>query len=163
MPTTDWLPEAANALTPYLTVSDANAALSFYERAFGFERTEETMTDDKGSVVHAGMRYRGRSIAMMAPEGAWGGKDRTPKHMGVALPLNFYVYTPDVDRVARDAKAMGATIERPPEDQFWGDRTAWIMDPSGHVWTVASRIEETTAEQRSERWAAKLKNERSSG
>jgi uncharacterized glyoxalase superfamily protein PhnB len=125
----DWLPPAANPLTPYLTVADARKALDFYERAFGFERSEETMTDDKGNVVHAGMLYHGRSIAMMAPEGAWGGRDRTPRN----------IYTPDVDKVARDASAAGATIERPPENQFWGDRTTMIVDPDGYRWMFATK------------------------
>ena len=39
---------------------------------------------------------------------------------------------------------------------IWGDRTAWIMDPSGHVWTVATRIEETTEEDRQQRLARML-------
>jgi PhnB protein len=48
----------------------------------------------------------------------------------------------------------------PFQDQFWGDRIGWVMDPAGHVWTVASRIEETTAEQRTRRWSDMLaKNE----
>jgi len=47
--------------------------------------------------------------------------------------------------------ARGARVLMPATDQFWGDRTAWILDPSGHVWTVATRIEETTEEQRQER------------
>ena len=41
----------------------------------------------------------------------------------------------------------------PAQNQFWGDRTARIVDPSGHVWIVASRIEETTEEQRAKRWS----------
>ncbi len=44
-----------------------------------------------------------------------------------------------------------------PQKQFWGVRIAWIMDPAGHVWTIATRIEETTAEKRSERRDAIVK------
>jgi uncharacterized glyoxalase superfamily protein PhnB len=135
----NWLPPTANPLTPYLTVADARKSLDFYERAFGFARSEETLTDDKGNIVHAGLNYHGRSIAMLAPEGAWGSRDRTPRNAGMSLPLNFYVYTPDVDRVARDAQAAGATIERPPEDQFWGDRTTMIVDPDGYRWMFATK------------------------
>ena len=40
----------------------------------------------------------------------------------------------------------------PAEDQFWGDRTAWIMDPEGHVWTLATRVEQTSAAERARRW-----------
>jgi PhnB protein len=51
----------------------------------------------------------------------------------------------------------------PPTDQFWGDRTAWIIDPSGHVWTVATRIEESTEEERKTRLADILAKSTSSG
>ncbi|HUR35565.1 MAG TPA: hypothetical protein VM032_17300 [Vicinamibacterales bacterium] len=44
----------------------------------------------------------------------------------------------------------------PPQNQFSGDRIAWILDPSGHVGTVASRIEETAADERTARWTAIL-------
>ena len=51
------------------------------------------------------------------------------------------------------AAASGAKILMPPSDQVWGDRTAWIMDPSGHVWTIATRIGESTEEERRARLA----------
>ena len=65
----------------------------------------------------------------------------------------LFVYVEDVDRAVERAVAGGAQVLLPAEDQFWGDRIAWIMDPSGHVWTIATRIEETTAEERTERWS----------
>jgi PhnB protein len=66
----------------------------------------------------------------------------------------LFVYVADVDQAVECAMAMGATLLLPAQDQFWGDRTARILDPSGHVWTVASRIEDTTEEQREKRWSA---------
>lgn len=33
------------------------------------------------------------------------------------------------------------------------DRTGCVMDPSGHVWTIATRIEETTEQERKDRWS----------
>jgi PhnB protein len=65
----------------------------------------------------------------------------------------------DVDQTVNRAIANGAQILVPPQDQFWGDRIAWIMDPAGHVWTVATRIEVTTAEERTARWSAILGEE----
>jgi len=135
----DWLPPTANPLTPYLTVSGADVALAFYERAFGFKRGEFAMKDDKGETVHGELYYHGRSVAMVAPEGAWGGTSRTPKHSGISLPLNFYVYCQDVDALAASARSAGATILRPPEDMFWGDRTAMIEDPDGYLWMFATK------------------------
>jgi PhnB protein len=66
------------------------------------------------------------------------------------------VYVPDVDATVDRAVANGARVLVPLEDQFWGDRIAWLIDPAGHVWTVASRIEETTAEERTSRWTSIL-------
>jgi len=61
------------------------------------------------------------------------------------------------------AVAAGAKILLPLTNQFWGDRTAWIMDPSGHVWTVATRIEETSETERKDRWSKLSSPSASSG
>lgn len=62
-------PEGANWLTPYLTVADADAALAFYERAFGFERGF-TMPGPDGRTAHASMNYQGTALVMFSPEGS---------------------------------------------------------------------------------------------
>ena len=69
----------------------------------------------------------------------------------------IYVYVEDVDKTVERAVAGGAKILVPVANQFWGDRIGWIMDPSGHVWTIATRIEETTEGQRQERLSHILK------
>jgi len=58
-----------------------------------------------------------------------------------------------VDATIERAVACGATVLLPLTNQFWGDRTARILDPAGHVWTVSTRIEETSTEERQERWS----------
>jgi PhnB protein len=68
----------------------------------------------------------------------------------------IFVYVEDVDRTVERAIINGAQVLVPLQNQFWGDRIAWIMDPAGHVWTVASRIEDTTAQERTDRWAKVL-------
>jgi len=67
-------------------------------------------------------------------------------------PVVIFVYVEDVDAAVERAVTLGAKILIQMQDQFWGDRSGWIMDPAGHVWTVATRIEETTVEQRDQRW-----------
>jgi len=59
----------------------------------------------------------------------------------------------DVDAVMERAVSAGVKILIPLKDQFWGDRTGRIMDPAGHVWTISARIEETSPEERQERWS----------
>ena len=73
----------------------------------------------------------------------------------------IYVYVEDVDETVERAVAHGAKLLIPVQNQFWGDRTGWIMDPSGHVWTVAMRIEETSEDQRQDRWSKILSDKTS--
>ena len=94
--------------------------------------------------------------AMIMIEGEWPTlMSRAPKPDG-SSPVVIYVYVGDVDKTVERAIANGAQVLVPLQNQFWGDRIAWIMDPAGHVWTVATRIEETTAQERTDRWSAIL-------
>jgi PhnB protein len=70
----------------------------------------------------------------------------------------IFVYVEDVDTVIERAVVAGATVLLPVKDQFWGDRTGRIIDPSGHVWTIATRIEETSSAERDERWSDIVKS-----
>ena len=63
-----------------------------------------------------------------------------------------------MDRAVEKAIKLGGNVLLAAQNQFWGDRTARVMDPSGHVWTLGSRGEETTADQRRERWDDIRKN-----
>jgi PhnB protein len=86
---------------------------------------------------------------------------RAPARDG-SSPVVIFVYVEDVDAVVARAVGAGATILMPLANQFWGDRTAWIMDLSGHVWTVATRIEDTTEAERQAR-LDRLQNDQRSG
>ena len=70
----------------------------------------------------------------------------------------LYVYVEDVDTVIERAVAAGAKVLLSVKNQFWGDRTGRIRDPSGHVWTISTRVEETSATEREERWSSIDKN-----
>lgn len=134
-------PEGMNWLTPYLTVSSAEASLKFYEKAFGFT-PGGTMPGPDGRVMHAEMSYQGNTIIMFAPEGAWGSQCKTPHHSGVDSPASLYVYCEDVDALVAQAKKAGAEVLAAPEDVFWGDRIARLRDADGHTWTFATNVAE---------------------
>ena len=70
----------------------------------------------------------------------------------------IYVYVEDVDAVIERAVAGGARVLLPVKNQFWGDRTGRIIDPSGHVWTISTRVEETSSVERQERWSTIVKS-----
>jgi PhnB protein len=66
-------------------------------------------------------------------------------------PVSLYVYLPDVDSVVKTAVAEGAKILKPVQDQFYGDRSGFIQDPFGHLWGIATHVEDVSAEDMKDR------------
>ena len=150
------VPEGASPVIPRLVCRDAAAEIEFCRGVFGAELGVSRSAPD-GKVGHAMMLFNG---AMLMIEAEWPAlPSRAPAADG-SSPVVIYVYVADVDRVVDLARARGARVLYEPQDQFWGDRVAWLQDPEGHVWTVASRVENTTENQRRERWAAELAGNR---
>jgi len=146
------IPDGTSVVIPRLVCRDPAAAIEFCVHTFGaVERVRRPAPD--GSVGHAIMTI---GPAMLMIEAEWPTlSSRAPVPDG-SSPVVIYVYVDDVDATVTRAVERGAEVLFPPQDQFWGDRIAWFMDPSGHVWTVAMRIEETTAEERTARWSTIL-------
>ena len=141
------VPEGASAVIPRLFCRDPLGELEFCVAVFGAEEGVRRPGAD-GTIAHALITI---GPAMVMIESEWPqATNRAPAPDG-SSPVALYVYVENVDRVVDRAVARGATVLSPPQDQFWGDRTAWILDPAGHVWTVAARVEETTEAQRRER------------
>jgi PhnB protein len=127
-------------LSLYMTVRDANVSVKFYEAAFGFKLTGETMKDAAGRIQHAGMRL-GDAAIMFAPEDPQNAM-RAPVTSGATDSLTLYIYVADVDALARRATRAGATLIQAPADQFWGDRIAVFKCPDGYHWTFATHVSE---------------------
>jgi uncharacterized glyoxalase superfamily protein PhnB len=135
------IPEGASLITPYLTVQDAAASLAFYQAAFGFEQAELIPRQD-GRPGHVGMTFGGQSVVMFCPEGVMDDTMQSPATSGVPAPFSLYVYCDDVDKLVERARAAGADIACEPEDMFWGDRVARIVDPDGYQWGFATQVSE---------------------
>lgn len=126
-------------LMPYLVVADMKASMTFYERAFGCTLTDIIPGPD-GEPVHAGVQYKGQTMFMLSPEGAYGGTAKAPVHMNGPMPFNLYLYMDDVDAAFEQAVAAGADAVAAPEDMFWGDRMGRVTDPSGFTWSLATKV-----------------------
>jgi PhnB protein len=142
------VPDGVQAVFPMLVCQNPEAEMTFCAAVFRAVEQVRRPGPDR-SAIHIAMRINEAFLVVQSefPDVA----SRAPNPDG-SSPVVLFVYAADVDRAVERAVAMGAKILMPAQDQFWGDRTARIIDPSGHVWTVASRIEETTEEQRSSRW-----------
>ena len=131
------------AVSAALTVSDIPAAVSFYQKAFGFSK-RSIMNGPDGKPMHAVLTLRGTTL-MLGPENAAMGR-RTAKSLG-ASPASLYLYVDKVDKVVSKALSLGATSQGPVMDMFWGDRCGTIMDSDGYTWMVATHKAEPTAKE----------------
>jgi uncharacterized glyoxalase superfamily protein PhnB len=128
-------------LVPYFVVKDADMALDFYTRAFGFAKRFAKPGPD-GRTAHAEMTYQDM-LLMFAPEGAYGSPVKCPATLGITSPFTLFIYCDDVDALCKRAEGAGARVMHPPADQFWGDRTCTLLDPDGYTWSFATHTGKT--------------------
>jgi PhnB protein len=148
------IPENSSVVIPRLTCRDPTAEIDFCTHTFNATALNQRPGPD-GQIAHALLAI---GPAMIMIEAEWPTlSSRAPTPDG-SSPVVIFVYVEDVDAAVERAGSKGATVLRPAENQFWGDRIASIMDPCGHVWTIATRIEETTAEERTARWSEILES-----
>jgi len=127
-------------IAPHLTIPSrgGQAAVEFYQRAFGADLVDMKLADDGERVMHAHLRVNGASVMMHDefPE-MNGEQDIIPK--GVTLHLQV----DDADEWWNRAILAGGIPVFPLADQFWGDRYGQLKDPFGHCWSIGSPIKET--------------------
>ena len=78
-----------------------------------------------------------------------------PKELG-GTSASIFMYVEDVDAVVQKAVDAGATVTMEVEDQFWGDRFGSITDPFGHLWSIATHVEDLSPEEIEERSKAAM-------
>jgi PhnB protein len=148
----DPIPAGYRRVTPCLVVRGAAAALDFYAAVFG--ATERMrFPGPGGSVAHAEIQI-GDAVVIVEDEDPQRGTAAPPAGGLAGSPVFQFIYVEDVDDVVADAVKRGATLQRAPENQFYGDRDAFIVDPFGHAWTVASHVEDVSPEEMNRRLAA---------
>ena len=142
------IPETSPRVIPMLVCRNPEAEIEFCERVLQAEVGVRRPGPD-GKTIHAALVLGEARIIIQAefPQLA-----STAPELDGSSPVVIFVYVEDVDQAVEMTLAAGGSVLLPAQDQFWGDRSARVMDPSGHVWTIASRIEDTSEQQRTERW-----------
>ncbi|MCI0359034.1 MAG: VOC family protein [Planctomycetaceae bacterium] len=148
------VPPGYHTVTPYLIINGAARALEFYKKAFGAEERFR-MADPSGNIGHAEIQI-GDSMVMLADEHPQMGF-KGPPSPG-ATPVSMHLYVEDVDAMGARAIAAGATVMRPIQDQFYGDRSGTFLDPFGHVWTIATHKEDIAPDEMARRAQAAMKS-----
>lgn len=137
------VPEGYHTVTPYLAVDDASAAIEYYKKAFG-AKERVRMDAPGGKIGHAEIEI-GDSLVMLSdplPQAT----TRPPAELG-GTSASVFLYVEDVDTVVRRAVDSGATVTTEVADQFWGDRFGTIRDPFGHIWSIATHVEDVAPEE----------------
>ncbi len=145
------VPKGYRTATPCLIVNGIEQAIDFYSLAFN--ATTLTLTTDPSDtyVVHATIKI-GNSIIVLQPE--------SPE-LGILSPTSLgnngsqtHLYVEDVDTVWANALAVGAVVISEPVNTYWGDRSGTLLDPFGHRWSLASRVEHVSRDDIKKRSAA---------
>ena len=122
------------AVTAYLTLSDANAAIEFYKNVFGAVEKSRMPSEDGKKVMHAELEFAGGRL-FLSDDFTNATKGTARAHTSVFVG---YDKASDVDATVTKAKRADANVTRPPEDMFWGDRFAQFTDPFGHEWMIGA-------------------------
>ena len=144
------VPEGYSTVTPYLIIKGAADAIEFYKKVFN---AKELMRfgGPEGSVVHAELQI-GDARIMLSDEHPQMGF-RSPQSIG-GSGTGIMLYVDDVDRIFNGAIAAGARQHQEVKNQFYGDRSGTLVDPFGHVWTIATHIEDVSPEEMQRRMEA---------
>jgi len=147
------VPAGYHTVTPYLIVRGAAKVLEFYQKAFGAMGVHSMAMPD-GKIMHAEMRI-GDSVVMLADENpAWGATG--PQTLG-GVTSSILLYVENVDARFQQALDAGCTVKKPLQNQFWGDRMGTVSDPFGHVWSIASHVEDVAPDEMQRRAAEMIK------
>jgi len=140
-PKVDYKPKQYRAVTPYLTVADAQKTIDFATNVLGAELIFKMNSPD-GGIAHAELKIDDSVIMVGQAGGQW-----------KPTPASLYVYVPDVDTTYKKALQAGAKSEREPADQFYGDRVANIVDDNGTRWSFGTHIEDVSTDELNKRMA----------
>jgi PhnB protein len=143
-------PKGPFTLTPYIIVKGAEAAIAFYTKVLGAKEQFRIANPD-GGIGHAELAIGDGGIMLAEESPAFGAL--SPLSIG-GTAVKLHLYVEDVDAVMAGAEADGATILRPAQDQFYGDRSGMIADPFGHQWFLATRKEAVSAEEMQKRYSS---------
>ena len=144
------LPQPTPTLSLSLTVPDAAQALDFYAKAFNAKELFRLALPDD-TVVHAEFMIGNCRLFISGPDAEWQAATNPEGQLASCL-IVLESENPDDDQ--KKALAAGCTIMNKPTDQFFGVRTASVIDPYGYRWNFRKVIEDLTQEEVKQRFQA---------
>lgn len=133
---------------PYLRVSDARAALTFYTHVFECTERFRLVDPGDGRIGHAELELAPGVVVLLS--------DAYPE-AGILAPtgntgMGIHLHVDDADTLIERARAAGATVTMEPRDQFYGERSGKFKDPFGHERHIGHSLEEVDPAEMQRRW-----------
>ena len=139
-------------LFAYLHVRSVAEAVGFYTTVFG--ATEKfRLVEPGGRVGHIELDFAGQTVML---------SEQYPE-LGIVAPagdstsVSLHLHVDNCDAIIERAVAHGATLLMKPADQFYGERSGVIRDPSGHRWNIGHHIEDVTPDEMQRRYEKAMK------
>lgn len=130
-------PAPMTGVSPHLTIPSrgGQAAIEFYQRAFGAQEVRRMLAQDGERLMHAQLIVNGCSVLLA---------DEFPEYNGeqdiIPRGVTLHLQVDDADEWWNRAILAGGVPLFPLEDQFWGDRYGQLKDPFGHTWSIGAPI-----------------------
>lgn len=125
---------------PHLVVRDGQAAIAFYEKAFGATCESKHMAEDGKRIMHAALKVGSGAVYLNDEFPEFGGESaKSPTSLGGASCV-LHLDAPDADAAWERAVKAGAQTLMPLDNQFWGMRYGQLKDPFGHVWSIGGPV-----------------------
>ena len=138
------IPDGFQTITPYIAVSDGEAAIALYEKALGAVVEGKMIMPGSDKIMHSCLQVGSSKLFLCD------GAEHFPAPEGDAGGAHFYLYFEDVDAAHARAKEAGMTELQEPQDMFWGDRMSSLRCPYGMTWNLAARLREVSPEEMAE-------------
>jgi uncharacterized glyoxalase superfamily protein PhnB len=138
-------------LAPHIVCDGAAEAIEFYKQAFGATEMMR-MPGQDGKLMHAAVIINGAVVMLVDEHKEMGIVG--PKTLG-GTPVTLHLYVADADAAIAQAETAGATVKMRAADMFWGDRYGQVVDPWGHIWSIAHSLAERPMGEDELREAAK--------
>ncbi len=137
------IPAGYHTVTAYLACGDAARAIEFYKKAFGAKEVMR-MPGPDGRIGHAELSI-GDSRVMLTDE--YGEMEFLSPLTRGGTTVHMHLYVRGVDKLVERALAAGAKLLHPVQDKFYGDRMGTVGDPFGHVWHIATHVEDVSMKE----------------
>lgn len=118
----------------YMQLSDANAASSFYQRAFGAQEVTRMLHPDGKRLIHCHLYVNDGSIML---------NDAFPEQaMPLVAPASFTLtlMVSGIDAWFKRAVDAGCEVITPVSTMFWGARYGALKDPFGVSWAMNENV-----------------------